>query len=416
MLHFINLLTAVSRIHYIHNDVLMASLRLFINHLYFCMKLFYLFFGSISLLPACNNPSEKTSGDKFSSDTVYSITGNIRGVNNGLALLTYISNGNVRVDSAAISNSNFGFSGKFEQPQEVQLSFVNESYNGGITFFAENSGIIIKSDTSTLNKPTIEGSSSQTVYEEYNNELSGINKSYDALNKLGHDIFESGKLNRAIADSLVSVTQKLDSNKTVKISSFVKDHPSSVVSAWAINKNLLFDPNPVILEPLYQKLSAANQTGIYGSLIHAAIQNAKATVIGRKAIEFTQPDTSGKSISLSSIKSKYLLVDFWASWCGPCRAENPNVLKAYRQYKPKGFEIIGISLDSDREAWLKAIKKDNLSWTEVSDLKAWNNPVSLAYGVKGIPFNVLLNKDGIIIAKNLRGNNLQDKLREIFPD
>jgi thiol-disulfide isomerase/thioredoxin len=109
-----------------------------------------------------------------------------------------------------------------------------------------------------------------------------------------------------------------------------------------------------------------------------------------------------------------LLVDFWASWCGPCRVENPRLVKLYNQYKDKGFDILGVSLDGNSEAWQKAVKADRLTWTQVSDLKGWNNTAARAYGIKSIPFNLLLDKDGIIIGKNLRGPDLENKLKEIF--
>ncbi|MEO7313389.1 MAG: TlpA disulfide reductase family protein, partial [Chitinophagaceae bacterium] len=141
----------------------------------------------------------------------------------------------------------------------------------------------------------------------------------------------------------------------------------------------------------------------------------KNTSPGAMALNFTQNDTNGKPISLSSFKGKYLLIDFWASWCAPCRAENPNVVKAYNAYKTKGFEILGISLDDNKADWLAAIKKDNLTWIQVSDLKGWQNRVAEQYGVQSIPTNFLLDKDGNIIATNLRGESLENKLQEIMP-
>ena len=135
---------------------------------------------------------------------------------------------------------------------------------------------------------------------------------------------------------------------------------------------------------------------------------------GNVAPDFTLPTPEGETISLSSLRGKYVLIDFWASWCGPCRAENPNVVKVYQKYKKDGFEILGVSLDKDKERWLSAIEKDGLVWKHGSDLKFWQSDVAQLYGVTGIPFTVLVDKNGIIIEKNLRGAALEEKLKTIF--
>ena len=138
--------------------------------------------------------------------------------------------------------------------------------------------------------------------------------------------------------------------------------------------------------------------------------------VGKPAPEIELPTSDGKTIKLSDYKGKIVLVDFWASWCGPCRQENPNVVKAYNQYKDKGFTILGVSLDQKKEPWLKAIEKDQLTWSHVSDLKYWQNEVAVQYGINSIPASYLLDPNGKIIGKNLRGEALAKKLAELMPD
>ena len=140
----------------------------------------------------------------------------------------------------------------------------------------------------------------------------------------------------------------------------------------------------------------------------------KKLAVGQPAPEISLPNPEGQVVKLSSMKGKYVLVDFWAKWCGPCRAENPNVVKAFNKYKDKGFTVFGVSLDRSKEDWLKAIQDDGLTWTHVSDLKYWQSEAAKTYNITGIPFSLLLDPNGVIIAKNLRGPALDSKLEEIF--
>jgi peroxiredoxin len=149
-------------------------------------------------------------------------------------------------------------------------------------------------------------------------------------------------------------------------------------------------------------------------MFHEVVERMLSTNVGQFAPEISLPSPEGKEIALSSLKGKLVLIDFWASWCGPCRKEMPNVIKIYSKFKNKGFEIYGVSLDQDKEKWMEAITKDGINWPQVSDLKYWDNVAARIYNVQGIPYTVLIDKDGKIIAKNLRGQELEKKIAEVL--
>ena len=209
------------------------------------------------------------------------------------------------------------------------------------------------------------------------------------------------------------ISEELDKEMKAQLVSFVKKNKNTVVSPYLITRNSWQFDLPE-LENILSVFDTAMSSSTYYQAIEKRIEVLRSVAIGQFAPDFTLNDSTGNPISLSSLKGKILLVDFWAAWCGPCRAENPNVVKAWQKYKDKGFDVLGVSFDTNREKWLKAVKDDKLTWTQVSDLKGWGNEAGKLYGINLIPANVLLDKDQKIIASGLRGEELFKKLEELL--
>ncbi len=200
------------------------------------------------------------------------------------------------------------------------------------------------------------------------------------------------------------------------VQKFALDNPSSAVSLDLLVSSYASQPDPSGAEGAFSKLDKKLKETPLGLKFASMLSASRLTAIGSMAPDFTQADTSGKQVSLSSFRGKYLLIDFWASWCRPCRLENPNVVRVFDKYKNKKFMVMGISLDraDDKASWLQAIKDDHLNWVQVSDLRFWQNAVARAYGIKSIPQNFLLDPQGKIIAKGLRGEQLDQTLAELL--
>jgi len=221
-------------------------------------------------------------------------------------------------------------------------------------------------------------------------------------------------LRNKLLPELRSLSPVVDSVRTAIATKWLEAHPQSDINAYIAYMYFRYKKNHDELKTMLNGFSAAARNSAIAEKMYHSIEIATITAVGNMAPDFTQNDPNGKPVSLKDFRGKYVLVDFWASWCGPCRAENPNVVKAYNTFKNKNFDVLGISLDENEAHWKDAIQKDGLLWTQLSDLKGWDNEIARYYGIQAIPFSFLLDPNGVIIAKGLRGEALRQKLAEIL--
>ena len=335
----------------------------------------------------------------------YKVTGTVEGMPDGKAIIATDNGSSLdTLAKADVKNGSFEFTGNVSEPTGAYIMVIGQ--RGAIPFMLENANITVNAGQAGL---TVTGSEGQKIYDQF----MAINATAQQEAMKLQQEYQAANGDQAKIQAIQEAYAKLMTDAQAKETELIKANPDSYVSTFVIVSGM-GQMEYEQLKERYNLLGEKAKASAQGKAIAAQIAKLESTAIGQIAPNFTITTPEGESISLYDIKGKVKLIDFWASWCGPCRGENPHVVEIYKEYHPKGLEIFGVSLDNNKEAWVKAIADDGLVWKHGSDLKGWQSAPAQLYSVSGIPHTVLLDENNKIIAKNLRGDELKQKIAELL--
>lgn len=356
----------------------------------------------------------------FGQENKFKIIGTIGTYNKPAKVyLRYYINKATVIDSVTPKNGVFSFSNTFiGDPLNAVLAFSKKGdgfkYDDYKQLFLENGNITV-SATDSIAKSVIKGTPTNDDNSRYNEALKVVNDAYNILEAKQKNATTVQKNSTEFEKENNKTEKSIEAQELAINKKFIQENPNSYLSL-VVMESVAYSADYTDLDQLYNGLSANIKATNAGKKFGERLPKLKLVAIGSLAPDFAEADTSGKLVSLSSFKGKYVLVDFWASWCSPCRRENPNVVKVFNRFKKQNFTVLGVSLDrpGNKEKWLKAIHNDGLAWTHVSDLKFWDSKTAALYVVRAIPQNFLIDPNGKIIGKNLRGEDLENKLEELL--
>ena len=364
------------------------------------------------------------------------ISGTAKGIENGKTIILQTQNesGLLSVDTVKVQDGKFEIKGKITEPAFHMLQV--ESINGPVPFILENGEVIIEINKDSISKSKISGTYNNDEFTKFNLELVKLQKTLVDFQKNNTDLMNKAQQTKdtAVINKLMTeftkIQQTVGVDTKAKYLTYADTHPKSFISVLII-QGMISSPDSDIqkMEKMYKGLDESLQNTKPGKAIKTILDQAKTPSVGavppagatppadgsaKWSTDFSAPNPQGKIISLKESLGKVTIVDFWASWCGPCRAENPNVVALYAEFHSKGLNIVGVSLDKDAAKWKEAIAKDKLTWIQVSHLKFWEEPIAIQYQVESIPATFILDASGTVVAKDLRGEELRTKIKELL--